>query len=268
MTNNKYKKFLEENKFLPSKKMGQNFLINESIKKKIVDLLDVKKEDNIIEIGPGLGALTKYLIQISKKITLIELDKRLVEFLKNNFKDIKIYNDDILKFDFNLLDQNQYKVISNLPYSVSSKVIIKILKEEKINFAVFMLQKEMVDRMIAKCGTKKYNNFSVLVSLFCKIEKKIDVSPNSFFPAPEVTSTVISLTKNKDLNFKEFKKIEKFLQNCFSQKRKTIFNNLKNFYDKNKILKILEDQKIDKNTRPEEIEPEIFKRIYKELYEV
>ena len=200
---------------------------------------------------------------------MIELDKRLVEFLKKEFNDLSIINADILKFDFNELDNNQsYKIISNLPYSISSKVIFKILKFSNFSEAVLMVQKEMADRITSKVGSRKYNNFTVLLKITSEIERLFDVSNTCFFPKPEVGSTVIRFKRKKDFDFSKFKDLESFLLKCFSQKRKTILNNLKPFYEKEKILKILFKYNIDPTNRPETISHDLFLKLFYEFYEV
>ncbi|MDE5545559.1 MAG: 16S rRNA (adenine(1518)-N(6)/adenine(1519)-N(6))-dimethyltransferase RsmA, partial [Malacoplasma sp.] len=232
---NKFNEFIKKNKFFASKKLGQNFLTNEIIKQKIVDSLNINDSDFVLEIGPGFGALTKLILKKSKNLTVIELDKRLVEFLKEEFPNLKIINQDILKFDFNNLALNNYKIISNLPYSISSQIIFKILKHSNFSEAILMVQKEMAERVVAKAGTKKYNNFTILLNLTSNITKLFNVSNSCFFPKPEVESTVIKFSKKENFDFKNFDILEDFLKKCFLQKRKTLFNNLKKFYSKEKI---------------------------------
>ena len=265
---NKFSDFIKKNKFFASKKMGQNFLINENIKKNIVDSLNIKKEDNVLEIGPGFGALTKIILEKTKNVIVIELDKRLVEFLTKNYPTLKIINDDILKFNFSEIDFKKYKIISNLPYSISSKILFKILKYSNFETAVFMVQKEMADRINASVGTKKYNNFSILLRLTVDIKKLFDVSNTCFYPKPEVDSTVISFSKRKDFDFKYFNLLESFLLKCFSQKRKTIFNNLKNYYSKEKIIQVLKNNNIDLQVRPEKIDEKTYLKLCYEFNEI
>lgn len=267
MKENKFKDYMKEKNFYPSKKMGQNFLINQNIKEKIVDSIDIDNNDFVVEIGPGFGALTKIILSKTNNLKLIELDKRLVEFLRNEYPQIELFNEDVLKFDFSKINENEFKLISNLPYSVSSKVILKVLKYANFKKAVFMIQKEMAERIVAKCGTKKYNNFSVLLSITANIKKLFDVSPTCFYPKPEVNSSVISFEKNKDFDFENFEKLEKFLLMVFSQKRKTIFNNLKKYYDLEKINNILKEFNIDPETRPEKIEAKVYEKMYLKFYE-
>lgn len=265
--NKKFQSFMKKENFFPSKKMGQNFLIDQNTKEKIVNTIEINEDDNVVEIGPGFGALTKIILTKTKNLEVIELDKRLVEFLTNEFPGLKIYNSDVLKFDFKNLKKEKYKIVSNLPYSVSSKIILKLLKEANFDKALFMVQKEMADRLIAKCGSKKYNNFTVLLSITSKIKKEFDVPPSCFYPKPEIYSTIISFSKNEAFDFDNFQKLEKFLLKTFSQKRKTIFNNLKNYFDISLINKVLSEFNIDPKTRPENIEVNIYKEMYLKFYD-
>jgi 16S rRNA (adenine1518-N6/adenine1519-N6)-dimethyltransferase len=155
--------------FFPSKKMGQNFLIDENIAQKIAKLVDKDCFDAIIEVGPGGGILTKFLVLYNKPLIAIELDKRLASTLHNQFRkyqNLEIVNDDVLKIDLIKLAHHYVNpvLLSNLPYSISSPMILKFLKQDKIKTFYCMLQKEMVDRIIAKPGSKGYNAFTVLVS--------------------------------------------------------------------------------------------------------
>lgn len=265
---NKFNKFMKDKNFFPSRKLGQNFLIDQNIKEKIVNSLQIEKNDFIVEIGPGFGALTKIIFSKTPHLSVIEFDKRLIEFLKSEFKDITIYESDVLKFDFSKVNDKHFKVISNLPYSISSKIIFKLLKEANFSESVLMVQKEMADRIISKCGSKKYNNFTVLLAITTKIKKLFDVPPKCFYPQPEIHSSVISFSKNQNFDFNNFEKLEKFLQKCFSQKRKTIYNNLKNYYPVEKINKILQEANIDPKDRPENINVDVYEKIYLKFYEI
>ena len=249
--------------------MGKNFLISDEYQKRIVEILDLQNNDNVLEIGPGLGSLTRWIIQKNVNLKLVELDKRLFEFLNNKYSSIEIINDDILKLDlsnfFSLQEREKNKVISNLPYSISSKAIIKLVKSNLFNDCVFMIQKEMGERITAKVGSKKYNNFTVLLNILCSIEKKFDVPNSVFIPKPEVMSSVILIKNNLNFDFDKTEYLEKFLKICFSQKRKKIINNLKNNIPIDKINLILDTCKINKDIRPEQITIESFKKMF-EVY--
>lgn len=266
---NKFSQFMKKNKFFASHKMGQNFLINEKIKQKIVESLEIEKEDKVLEIGPGFGALTKIVLSKTNNLTVVELDKRLVEFLKNEYPNLEIINTDVLRFDFeNFSKEEKYKIISNLPYSISSKIIFKILKYSNFSKSVLMVQKEMADRITAKMGSKKYNNFTILLRLTSEIKKLFDVSNTCFFPKPQVDSTVISFERKESFDFAHFEKLESFLLKCFSQKRKTIFNNLKHYFPKEKIDQILKKYEINSTIRPENIQEDIYLKMCLDFYDI
>ncbi len=260
--------YLTSRQFNPSKKMGQNFLINPEMSKNIISKINLDNVDLVIEIGPGLGSLTDFLVNQKFDLTLIELDKRLNEFLHKRFKDQKltIINNDVLKVDFNEITKS-YKnpiIISNLPYSISSLVVLKFLKCESINTFHCMLQQEMVDRISADVRTKKYNSFTALMSYYTKIDKTLHIGPNNFLPAPDVDSIFITISKNNKTYDENF---DKFLRLCFLNRRKTILNNLKPKYGSQKIQDTLTSFNINLTCRAEELTPdelfELFTQIEK-----
>ncbi|MDR3249911.1 MAG: 16S rRNA (adenine(1518)-N(6)/adenine(1519)-N(6))-dimethyltransferase RsmA [Mycoplasmataceae bacterium] len=248
--------YLKRTQFNPSKKMGQNFLINKEVYTSMVNKIDFSKYDLVLEIGPGLGALTDILIQKTKKIIVIEIDKRLSEYIAERYKQydakkFELLNIDALKTNFNELAK-EYKntvIVSNLPYSISSIVVIKFIKSEIKNMYC-MLQKEMVERMMAIPRTKQYNAFTVLLNTYCKIKKLVDISRSSFYPVPEVDSTFISISKNNKSYDENY---DKFIRMCFNSKRRTLLNNLKNIIDKNTLSLYLKKNKISGNARAEEL---------------
>lgn len=260
------REYITSRQFNPSKKMGQNFLINENISKNIVSSIDFQNVDLVIEIGPGLAALTDYLVDQKFDLTLVELDKRLNEFLNKRFKEkkITIINQDVLRTDFNELIKG-YKnpiIVSNLPYSISSLVLLKFLKCEKINDFYCMLQEEMVDRITAPVKTKKYNAFTALISYYCDVKRTMSISANNFYPAPDVGSCFISIKKNQKKYNEEF---DKFLRLCFLNRRKTMINNLKSKYDNKIITNSLNKLNISLMTRSEELSPEQLFNLFSEI---
>lgn len=248
--------------------MGQNFLIDEDIAFNIVDLAQINNYDLIIEVGPGRGALTKYLAQSHKSIIAVELDKRLAEHMLLNFKshpNIKIINDDILKIDWIKLIGGYKKIllISNLPYSISTPMLLKYLKQNKITSFVCMLQRELVHRLIAKPNTKEYGSISVLVQYYTTVKKILDVPNNAFIPAPKIDSNVVSINKINKHSFDE--RWAKFIHLCFSHKRKTLVNNLKSSFAIPKIHEIFHLFNIDLNIRAEQLSVDMFYKLYKGL---
>jgi 16S rRNA (adenine1518-N6/adenine1519-N6)-dimethyltransferase len=252
--------FLEQNNFNPSKKMGQNFLINSDICAKLVNSISFKNTDLIIEIGPGLGAITEYLVKKDIKIIAIELDKRLSEYITKKYPTIELINNDVLKIDFDSLTA-KYKnpiLVSNLPYSISSVVVVKFIKSN-IKEMHCMLQKEMVLRMSAKKSTHEYNAFSVLLQTYATVTQVMEISKNNFVPPPNVDSIFISIVKNGKPYDKQY---DNFIRSCFLSKRRTLINNLKNIVDKDKLIAYLNSNNISLTTRAEELSISQFEQMF------
>ena len=200
------------------KSLGQNYLIDKNIINKIISIVEIKNK-NIIEIGPGKGALTDEILKKKpKSLTLIEKDYHLFEKLKNKFinnKSIKIYNDDILKLNLEKIAIENSIVFGNLPYNISSQILVKMIKFKKwppkFNDLIFMFQKELGEKIISNYPSRGYGRLSILTSYRLEILKKFFISPNCFFPKPKITSMVIHFQpKNKELfNIKENKKTKK-----------------------------------------------------------
>ena len=213
------------------KKYGQNFLIDPFVIKNIVYLINPQEEDKILEIGPGLGSITFPILDKIKKIDVIEIDPDVVAFLNNSkySKKINIHTNDILKIQDNFFE-NFNKIIGNLPYYISSEILIKICNINKKNKKIyFMLQKEVAERISSPPGNKIYGRLSIIIQYFYDVEKLFDVAPNSFNPPPKINSSIVELIpkkefKEKILNFVNFEKITKL---AFGQKRKTIKNNFR-----------------------------------------
>ena len=216
----------------PKKKFGQNFLTDDSIAKDIVSLLSDSKTKTIIEIGPGKGILTKYLLKIShKEIKFVEIDEECVSYLKNKYPNIEkhLINDDFLNINLNSFKQ-PLSIIGNFPYNISSQILFKIYENKNIvNEMIGMFQFEVAERICSNYGTKKYGILSVLIQAFFEVKMMKKIKPNSFFPIPKVDSAVIKISKKTDtINCDEilFKKIVK---QSFGQRRKTLRNSLKIF---------------------------------------
>ena len=174
----------------PKKSLGQNFLKNKYTINTIVDILELQKDECILEIGPGQGALTEFLIKKTKNYIGIEKDKNLCVLLEKKFPNINIINEDILAVDFNSFFNKKIRIIGNIPYNISTKLLLKCLeKRDNIKRIDFMMQKEFVERIISEHGNKSYGRLSVLIQLFFKAEKYIDISPAHFFPEPKIYSS-------------------------------------------------------------------------------
>lgn len=239
------------------KSLGQNFLKDSNIIKKISDSIDVNKEDLIIEIGPGSGALTKELIKKQSDVICFEIDKRLESILNEIKSDnLKIIFEDFLKVDLNKYILPKYKrvfFVGNLPYYITTAIVNKITSESNPFEIIIMIQKEVAQRFLATPNSKEYNSLSVFLQYNYEIKKICNVSKNSFIPSPKVDSTVIKLIKNKKIIAKNEEKFYKLVNDSFKQKRKNLKNNLKN-YDLEKVEKILKQFNKDLTYRAEEIE--------------
>lgn len=252
-------------KFHPSKKMGQSFLIDQNISKKIVNLINLKNHDCVIEIGPGKGALTQFLVNRDSKIIAIELDKRLAEFIKKKYPQIQIINDDVLCVNLDeILSQHINPILlSNLPYSISSPFLFQYINLENTPKFICMLQKEFVERLIAKPNTKQYGALSVIAQTYLQINKKLSVDKKCFSPQPKINSEVVEIektgTKINDLFIN-------FVRACFQARRKTLVNNLKLKFSNTKLNQTLNNLKIDLNIRAQQISPNTFLQLFKTLH--
>jgi 16S rRNA (adenine1518-N6/adenine1519-N6)-dimethyltransferase len=247
--------------------MGQNFLIDENIAQKIIDLVHIDEHDAVIEIGPGGGILTKFIVLYNKPLVVVELDKRLAEALTKQFKDHKhfmLINNDVLKVNLEEITKPYASpiLLSNLPYSISSPMMLHFIKQNKIKIFVCMLQKEMADRVSAMPGTKSYNALSALIQWHASVAKMMDVSPNSFDPPPAVNSCVVEIQRNNRV-FNE--KFAKFLKICFAFKRKTLVNNLKHHFLLGSITNSLNAMHKNINVRAEELSPTELFNLYESL---
>ena len=256
----------------PKKSLGQNFLVDKNIINKIVEIGKIKKDKTILEIGPGYGSLTDEIIKrYPKKIIAIEKDKKLTLFLKNKFKNysnIKIINQDFLKIiGKKNLGQNII-IFGNLPYNISTKILASLITLKKwppwYDLLIFMFQKEVADRILAKYQTKDYGRLSILSNWRLEVKKHFNISKNCFFPRPKVNSTLLSFKpiKNNKFHLKNPKNLEFVTRILFSNRRKMINKNLSKLF--NNKIPINEKLKIDLNKRPEELNSEVFYEISKQ----
>ncbi len=218
------------------KRFGQNFLVDQSIINHIVRSVGPKPDDAVVEIGPGQGAITGPLLEAIQKLDVIELDRDLVPVLLAQFakyRDFKIHQHDALTFDFASLSaatQKPLRVVGNLPYNISTPLIFRLLEQkEQIKDMHFMLQKEVVDRLVAQPGKKSYGRLSIMAQYHCSIESLFDVPPESFEPAPKVNSAIARLTPHETLPIeaKNLNNLDRFVKQAFQQRRKTLRNGLK-----------------------------------------
>ncbi len=241
------------------KRYGQNFLQSDHIARKIINSLNLKKDDIIIEIGPGLGALTKYLYSYENYLG-IEIDSQLVEKLKLHFKGIRLKNVDFLNEDL-----NNYGVganyIGNLPYYIVSSIIFKVI-QNGFSKAVFMVQKEVAQRIASEPKNKSYGFLSVLAQYYCDVQYLFQVKNTSFYPVPKVHSAVVKFVRNGKLYDQNF---VDFLKKSFAMKRKTLVNNLKVYYPIDDVKRIIKELEIPLNSRAEELSPEFLRKVYDAL---
>ena len=190
-------------KIKPNKKLGQNFLINKYTINTLLEIIDISKNDLILEVGPGQGALTNEIIKKTKNYIGIEKDSKLCKILeKINIKKLNIKNEDILETDLSKIYKEKYRIVGNIPYNISTKLLLKCIenKDNIINIH-FMMQKEFVDRIISSCGNKTYGRLSVLMQLFFHCEKFIDIKPSDFYPSPKVYSSFLKLVPRDEILF-------------------------------------------------------------------
>ncbi len=264
-----------------AKSLGQNFLINEDVVEKIIEKAEVSKEDLVIEIGPGLGTLTNELLKNAGKVVCIELDKRMINILKDRFQNerLEIINEDILKVNLKELIQkektegiNKVKVVANLPYYITTPIIMKLLEDKLDIYSItVMVQKEVAERITATSESGNVGAITYAIKYYTEPTIEIDVPKESFIPAPEVESSVIKLKvlDKPRVNVKEEELLFKIIKTSFMQKRKTLLNSLTNgkiLNSKTDTEKMLNDLGIDLKVRPEKLSLEGFANIADYVY--
>lgn len=253
-----------------NKSLGQNFLINNEVVENIINSSEIQKTDMVIEIGPGLGTLTKYLLEKAGKVLCIELDKRMIKILNDRFSKLdnfEIINEDVLMVNLNeIIKENKknknikdVKIVANLPYYITTPIIMKLI-EDNINLEsiTVMIQKEVAERLIAEPGSKSSGAITYKVNYYYIGERIIEVPESSFIPQPEVTSEVIRLKKRKEKPVLVAKEELFFdiIKKAFLQRRKTLLNALINgkvFINKEQGIKILKEIGLKENVRAEEL---------------
>ena len=256
-------------KLIPKKRLGQNFLIDRNILEKIVNLINIKHQ-TIIEIGPGTGNLTSYILKKKpKKFIAIEKDKNLALVLKKNFKDkLEIINDDILKINEKSLSKDKVIVFGNLPYNISTEILCKwILNLDNEDFwfhsLILMFQKEVADRIISKFNSSKYGRLTILANWKFNVKKIIDIKPNSFNPKPKIDSSLLFFSPKKHFfKIKNPSNLEKVTRIFFNHRRKMIkkpFNHL--FHGNSKIIKKLN---LNMSLRPQNLDFETYFKLTNE----
>lgn len=279
------KKIMQQNNIVPTKRFGQNFLIDDEVLKRIVIKSEITKDDLVIEIGPGIGNLTEYLLEKTGFAILVEIDRKMIEVINNRFEDKNNYlllNEDVLKVDLdniikeveekNNVKYKNVKVIANLPYYITTPIIFKLLQDSKrISEIVVMVQKEVANRMVADFKTKDYGILTLMVKYLSSAKIEIDVPRACFIPSPNVDSSVISLKKGKkyELDDKKEKLLFDLIHKAFSQRRKKMINSLysNSFGNKSKeeLEKIIQKCDLSLNSRAEELELSDYIKIINEF---
>ena len=241
----------------PDKDYGQNFLVEPDISKRIAGALNIKENESVIEVGPGLGSLTNFLSQTKGTITVVDIDQRMTNFLKIVYQNSGV---EIIENDIRKVDVSKYeKVIGNLPYNITTEVIqYLLLNGNKATRFVFMIQSETFNHFYDVSG-KEYGPTSVLIHLLGNIEKLFLVKAGSFHPVPKCNSTVFAI--NIDTRVSRFSAIDAFkvAKQLFLNRRKTILNNLVNYLkDKDRANKVCKDLNINPLLRPEQLSPEMY----------
>ena len=277
MTKEQVKKILEQNVIIVKKQYGQNFLLDDNILKNIVKSAELKKDTNVIEIGPGLGFLTNYLQQATTNVLCYEIDEQMVEHLNELNYNISIINDDFLKRNLNkdfknIFDNsNNITLVANLPYYITTPILLKVLEETtRIDKMIVMMQTEVAKRLCGKPSTKDYNALSVLIQYFTNPRIIFNVSPKSFFPEPNVESSVVMIEKKEEplLEVENLDFFLKFNRNIFAQRRKTLYNNIQKAYnyDKGLIKKIIKENNLDESVRSEELDVSQIVKLANDFY--
>ena len=245
------------------KPFGQHFLFDQNILRKIRDCGNITSKDTVVEIGPGLGPLTKLLSERARKVIAIEFDKKLIGRLRDNLSDrknVEIINADALKFPYENI-RGKFKVVSNIPYNITTPIIFKLLEyKKKVPGMTLLMQKEVAKRIVASHNSKEYGVLSISIQLYTKPVLKFKVSRKAFSPPPDVDSMVVHFEVSSSPLFavNDEPLLRKVVKAAFSQRRKTIINGLKSF---NGINEALNRAGIDSKLRPENLSIEDFARL-------
>lgn len=262
---------LREFELRPKKRLGQNFLVHERVIESILRLLDLLPEDQILEIGPGLGFLTRRLAERAHQVYAVEIDPKLIAWLKRTslaaYPTVRLIHDDILKVRLDqILPDHKVKLVGNLPYSISTPVLFRLL-EWRRHFAslVLMVQKEVADRIASGPGTKAYGRLSVWCQVHGRIVEKVPVAPEAFFPRPKVRSTIFKLELYPEplVGVEDLARLRGVVRAAFGQRRKTLANNLAASLkgDRQDVEAFLRREQIDPRRRGETLSIDEFIRI-------
>lgn len=266
------------------KSLGQNFLVEPNILEKMISVSNITDKTTVIEIGPGIGALTQFLAMNAKEVIAFEIDERFIEILDETLADysnVKVIHQDILTVDFNeshyenLLNAEELVVVANLPYYITTPIIMHLM-DSPLPFErlVMMMQKEVAERMTAAVGTKAYNSLTIAIQN--RMDSKISfiVPASVFIPKPKVDSAVLTLIRREQAlaDVPDYREFEHFVRSSFTQRRKTLWNNLRNNYDKTIDQEQLETAfmvvNIDPQRRAETLTVKDFEKLYLEILKI
>lgn len=255
-------RILREHNQSAKKRFGQNFIIDPSVVKKIAEVADVKDND-VIEVGPGLGALTEQVSLLAKSVTAYEIDTDWIDHLNTYFKDSNVT---VINQDFLTVTNEDFKAshcVGNLPYYITTPILFHILENlNQIKVITIMVQKEVADRLSAEVGTKDYNALSIILNTLCDVKTVLKVNANVFMPKPNVDSAVVQLRRKDNVDTSGLNDYFSFVKKAFTQRRKTLVNNLR---DVSNLKEILNEMKLSESVRAEALSKEQFEDLYKRV---
>jgi len=269
------KRILLPDKIFPKKSLGQNFIVDLEVLDRMCQIAELSGNDEVLEIGAGLGTLTNYLAERTQRVVAIEKDKRLFEKLKTSthqLSNVELVMGDVLKINFReLFTGSKMKVISNLPYSISSPILMSLLEIRDIfSLLVIMIQREVGERITARPGGRDYGSISVLLQTFFDISIEVIVHPEAFWPRPKVDSVVLKLNplRNPRIEIHDMELFRKIVRASFSSRRKILANSLRSLVPKDKVDEILKSAEIDRKRRAETLSIEEFGKLAEEALNI
>lgn len=262
---------LEKHGLNAKKRLGQNFIIDPSIVKKIAENSGATNTTTAIEIGPGLGALTQQLSYIANQVVAIEIDNDMVEVLKDSMDvdNVQVIHQDFLEVDLSQFNHLEDVVVcANVPYYITTPILFKLIESDlKLSQITLMVQKEVAERLSAKVGSKEYNALSVMMDYLFEHKLLFKVPAACFYPKPRVDSMVITLKFKHSIKVQDQQKFFDFVKTCFVQRRKTLNNNLKEILDNHEIEKLFIDNNLKPSVRAQELTTNQFIDMYRSVYE-
>lgn len=247
------------------KKFGQNFLIDSNITEKIVESMDISEENQVLEIGPGLGSLTEVLLRKTKNVSVVEIDRALASILERDFEGLHVINEDILKVEPERFPAG-IKICGNLPYYITSAIIMHFLESDlKFHSLTLMMQREVAKRIVSKVGSKEYGVLTVIMSMLSEVDYLFDVKATCFMPKPNVDSAIIRV-RPKDVELP--KELITLIKQSFAKRRKTLQNNLSEHYSKEALEKAFLETDIKGYQRAETLSPDDFLRLHEALIRI